>query len=135
MGTLVIKRLEKPRTKLSLDEQIRAYKPRKVKAAPVKKSKSNLIFGEDLLRNINIKTEEGSIQDLLNDCHPDIKTLVEGKVSTYIAKPCCLILVLNNKMRVKVQYGNQYKKADGSYKALRRNIDYTITDSHNRVIA
>lgn len=131
--TITIKRLERPRTKASLEEQVKAYKPKVVKAIPIKKS--NLIFGEDKLRNINIKTEDGSFQELLNECHSDIKTLVEGKISSYIAKPCCLILILKNKMKVKIEYGQQYKKPDGTLKNKGNNIKYTITDSHNKIIA
>lgn len=129
---ITIKKLEKPRTKLSLEEQVKAYKPKKVKVATVK-SKSNQIFGKDLTGNL--KVEKESIQELLNECHSDIKTLIEGKVSTYIAKPNCLILILKNKMRVKIEYGQQYKKPDGNYKDSKRNIIYTLTDSHNKIIA
>lgn len=134
-SNFTIKRLEKPRTKLSLAEQVKAYKPRKIKSAPVKKASKDLVFGKDQFANINIKTEDGSIQELLNECHPDIKTLVDGKISTYIAKPCCLILVLNNKMRVKIEYGQQYCKPDKTRKSKLTNIIYTVTDSHNKVIA
>lgn len=134
-SNFVIKRLEKPRTKLSLEEQVKAYKPKKVKTTPIKKATKDLVFGKDQFANINIKTEDNSIQELLNECHPDVRTLVEGKISTYIAKPCCLILVLKNKMRVKIEYGQQYCNPDKTRKSKFTNIVYTVTDSHNRVIA
>jgi hypothetical protein len=130
---LTIKKLEKPRTKLSLEEQIKAYKPKKVKALPIKSILKNQIFGKDLTGTL--KVEDESIQELLNECHSDIKTLVDGKISTYIAKPNLLILILKNKMRVKIEYGQQYKNLDGSYKSPKRNIIYTLTDSHNKIIA
>lgn len=130
-----ITRLTKPRTKLSLEEQVKAYKPKKVKALPIKEKPKNKEFGENLLATHNLKAQEGSIQELLNDCHKDIKTLVEGQVSTYIAKPNLLILILKNKMRVKIEYGQQYRKPDGSLKDNTPNIRYTVTDNHNRIIA
>ena len=62
MAQIKITRLEKPRTKLSLEEQVKAYKPKKVRTASIKESINNLVFGIDQFANINIKTEEGSIQ-------------------------------------------------------------------------
>lgn len=135
MASIQIKRLEKPRTKLSLEEQVKAYKPKKVKILTTKEKPKNKEFGENLVATHNLKAQEGSIQELLNDCHSDVKTLIDGKVSTYIAKPNCLILILNNKMKVKVEYGQQYKTPGGKLKSKHLNIRYTVLDSHNRVIA
>lgn len=135
MSTFVIKKHTTKRNALPLAEQVEKYALQNKKYntskkdEAVKKSKKNLVFGQDQLANINIKTEDNSIQDLLNSCHPDIKEIVGNNVKSYRAEAGILTIGLANRMKVRIEYQNQPKIPTG-----KSNINYQILDRHNRVI-
>lgn len=134
MSQFKIKRHTTKRDNLTLAQQVEKYALQSKKYSvskhePVKRTKKNLVFGTDQLANINIKTEDNSIQDLINSCHPDIRAIIGTGAKSYKAESGILTIGLSNKMKVRIEYQNQPKVPTG-----KSNINYQILDRHNRVI-
>ena len=92
------------------------YKPTKTKdITPI----AEVLTGERVL----LETQEGSIQKFLNECHPDIKTFIEGnEIKKVTAKCGNLIVVTKNNFRVDVKIISAYQKL------------VKITDNKGRVL-
>lgn len=109
------------------ETEAKAYTPKKVKVYETVKEAVTTTYNEDK----NIKTADNSIQGILNACDSSIKDIMDSKKAYhYIAKAGSLWIIFKDKTKLKVEYLNQPKVKVGKDK-----VQYTLMDSHNKVLA
>lgn len=102
------------------ETELKAYKPKVYKK--VKKEE------EIKETNYNPVTHTNSIQAILDKCDSDVKILINSNVISYKATNSELILTLNNKTKLKINYANQPKQINPKCD----NMFYSLFDKHNK---
>lgn len=56
-------------------------------------------------------TKEGSVQDFLDECHPDVRNFIEtNRPSKYIAETGRLLVVTQNRFRIEIKITGKYTR-------------------------